>query len=72
MSRFEIGAGALHRRRTVMDGEVDDGLINCGRSGEKREIRYGHCTHQWTAEEGPQTDRAREMVKAFIARQLKS
>jgi acetyl esterase len=30
------------------------------------------CPHQWTAEEGPQTDRAREMVKAFIARQLKT
>jgi acetyl esterase/lipase len=30
------------------------------------------CTHQWTAQEGPQTDRAREMVKAFVARQLKT
>jgi acetyl esterase/lipase len=30
------------------------------------------CTHQWTAQEGPQTDRAREMVKAFIAGQLKA
>ena len=28
--------------------------------------------HEWVAKEGPQTDRAREMVKAFIARQLKS
>jgi acetyl esterase len=28
--------------------------------------------HEWVAEEGPLTDRAREMVKAFIARQLKS
>jgi hypothetical protein len=28
--------------------------------------------HQWVANEGPQTDRARAMVKAFIARQLKS
>ena len=26
--------------------------------------------HQWTAEEGPQTDRAREMVKRFIARHV--
>jgi acetyl esterase len=26
--------------------------------------------HEWVAKEGPQTDRAREMVKAFIARQL--
>jgi acetyl esterase len=28
--------------------------------------------HEWVANEGPQTDRAREMVKAFIARQLKT
>ncbi len=28
--------------------------------------------HEWVAQEGPQTDRARAMVKAFIARQLKS
>jgi acetyl esterase/lipase len=27
--------------------------------------------HEWVAKPGPQTDRAREMVKAFIARQLK-
>jgi alpha-beta hydrolase superfamily lysophospholipase len=26
--------------------------------------------HDWVAEEGPLTDRARQMVKAFIARQL--
>jgi acetyl esterase/lipase len=28
--------------------------------------------HQWVAQPGPQTDKARAMVKAFIARQLKS
>src|SRR5262249_21943837 len=27
--------------------------------------------HEWVATPGPQTDRAREMVKAFIARQLR-
>jgi alpha-beta hydrolase superfamily lysophospholipase len=26
------------------------------------------CEHEWVAKPGPQTDRAREMVKAFIAR----
>ena len=26
--------------------------------------------HEWVAKPGPQTDKAREMVKAFIARQL--
>ena len=29
------------------------------------------CEHEWVAKEGPQTERARAMVKAFIARQLK-
>jgi acetyl esterase/lipase len=28
--------------------------------------------HQWVANEGPQTDKAREMVKAFIARNLRT
>jgi hypothetical protein len=28
------------------------------------------CEHEWVAKEGPQTDRAREMVKAFIARMI--
>ena len=28
------------------------------------------CEHEWVATPGPQTDRAREMVKAFVARQL--
>jgi hypothetical protein len=28
--------------------------------------------HEWVATPGPQTDRAREMVKAFIASQLKT
>jgi hypothetical protein len=28
------------------------------------------CEHRWVAEPGPQTDRAAEMVKDFIARQL--
>jgi acetyl esterase len=28
------------------------------------------CEHEWVATPGPQTDRAREMVKAFIARHV--
>jgi acetyl esterase/lipase len=28
------------------------------------------CEHEWVARPGPQTDRAREMVKSFVARQL--
>ena len=30
------------------------------------------CEHEWVATPGPQTDRAREMVKAFIARHWKA
>jgi acetyl esterase/lipase len=32
---------------------------------------FENCEHEWVARPGPQTDRAREMVKAFVARQLK-
>jgi acetyl esterase len=28
------------------------------------------CEHEWVAQPGPQTDRARVMVKAFITRQM--
>jgi acetyl esterase/lipase len=30
------------------------------------------CEHQWIAEPGPQTDRAHEVLKAFIAKQLRA
>lgn len=33
---------------------------------------FENSEHEWVANEGPQTDRAREMVKTFIARQLKA
>jgi hypothetical protein len=31
---------------------------------------FENSVHEWVAEPGPQTDKAREVVKAFIARQL--
>ena len=31
---------------------------------------FEDCEHEWVAKPGPQTDRARDMVKAFIARQV--
>jgi acetyl esterase/lipase len=31
---------------------------------------FENCEHEWVAKPGPQTDRAREMVKAFVKRQL--
>jgi acetyl esterase/lipase len=33
---------------------------------------FENSVHEWVAQEGPQTDRAREMVKQFIARQLRA
>ena len=33
---------------------------------------FERCDHLWVLQPGPVTDRAHEMVKAFIARQLKT
>jgi hypothetical protein len=64
----------------IMQGALDDNVIPPIQ--EKFAATYraagGECqldifegsTHEWVAEPGPQTDRAHEMVKAFIARQL--
>lgn len=66
----------------IMQGELDDNVLPEMQETFAATYRaaggscdyhvFEGCPHQWTAEEGPQTDRAREMVKAFIARQLKS
>ena len=64
----------------IMQGELDDNVLPAVQ--EKFAATYraagGDCqfqvfeksVHEWVAEPGPQTDRAHEMVKAFIARQL--
>ena len=66
----------------IMQGELDDNMLPAVQ--EKFVATYkaagGDCEfhvfegseHEWVATPGPQTDRAREMVKAFIARQLKA
>ena len=33
---------------------------------------FENSVHEWVAQPGPQTDKARATVKAFIARQLKA
>ena len=65
----------------IMQGALDDNVLPALQ--EKFAAAYraagGTCEltifenseHEWVAKPGPQTDRAREMVKAFIARQLK-
>jgi len=66
----------------IMQGALDDNVLPALQ--EKFAATYkaagGVCEltvfegseHEWVAEPGAQTDRAREMVKAFIARQLKA
>ena len=64
----------------IMQGALDDNVLPAVQ--EKFAAAYraagGSCQleifegseHEWVAKPGPQTDRAREMVKTFIARQL--
>jgi acetyl esterase/lipase len=66
----------------IMQGALDDNVLPAVQ--EKFAATYkaagGVCEltvfegseHEWVAKPGPQTDRAREMVKAFIARQLRA
>ena len=66
----------------IMQGALDDNMLPALQ--EKFAATYraagGVCEltvfegseHEWVAKPGPQTDRAREMVKAFIARHLKA
>jgi acetyl esterase/lipase len=64
----------------IMQGALDDNVLpevqerfaQTYRSagGDIQYQLFEGCEHEWVAQPGPQTDRAREMVKAFIARQV--
>jgi acetyl esterase/lipase len=66
----------------IMQGGLDDNMLPTVQEKFARTYRaaggdcqyelFEGCEHEWVATPGPQTDRAREMVKAFIARQLKT
>jgi acetyl esterase/lipase len=66
----------------VMQGELDDNMLPAVQArfvaaykaagGECQYQVFEGCEHEWVAKPGPQTDRAREMVKAFIARHCKT
>jgi acetyl esterase len=66
----------------IMAGALDDNVLPeiqkkfvasyKAAGGEVQFQIFEGAEHEWVANEGPQTDRAREMVKAFIARQLKA
>jgi acetyl esterase len=65
----------------IMQGALDDNVLPAAQEkfakayaaagGDVQFQVFEDCEHEWVAKPGPQTDRAREMVKAFIARQLK-
>ena len=64
----------------IMQGSLDDNMLppdqekfakTYNASGGKCDyVLFENCVHQWTAKEGPDTDRARATVKAFVAKQL--
>jgi alpha-beta hydrolase superfamily lysophospholipase len=66
----------------IMQGALDDNVLPAVQEKFTATYRaaggvceltiFEGCEHEWVAKPGPQTDRAREMVKAFIARQLKA
>jgi acetyl esterase/lipase len=67
---FLIMQGALDDN---MLPEVQEKFVGAYRAagGECDYHLFANSVHEWVAEPGPQTDKARETVKAFIARQLK-
>ncbi|MGH8648939.1 MAG: alpha/beta hydrolase, partial [Burkholderiales bacterium] len=66
----------------IMQGALDDNVLPAlqerfaasyrAAGGECQLEIFAGCEHMWVAQPGPQTDRAHEMVKAFIARQLRA
>jgi dipeptidyl aminopeptidase/acylaminoacyl peptidase len=66
----------------IMAGALDDNVLPeiqekfvaayRAAGGEVQFQIFEGAEHEWVANEGPQTDRARAMVKDFIARQLKA
>jgi len=64
----------------IMQGALDDNVLPAVQETFAKTYRaaggscdlhvFEGCEHEWVAKPGPQTDRAREMVKAFIARHV--
>jgi hypothetical protein len=64
----------------IMQGALDDNILPAAQENSRRHIGPPAETfsfscsktvkREWVAQEGPQADRAREMVKAFIARNV--
>jgi acetyl esterase/lipase len=66
----------------IMQGALDDNVIPPiqekfaasyrAAGGECQLDVFDGCVHEWVAHPGPQTDRSHEMVKTFIAKQLRA
>ena len=66
----------------IMQGALDDNVLPSmqehfvktykAAGGDCEYHLFENSVHEWVAEPGPQTDKAREVVKAFIARQLRA
>jgi acetyl esterase len=66
----------------IMQGALDDNMLPSlqekfaktykAAGGNIEYHLFENCVHEWVAEPGPQTDKARDTVKEFIARQLKA
>ena len=64
----------------IMQGALDDNVLPAvqekfaatyrAAGGDCRYELYAKCEHEWTGRPGPMTDRAHEMVRAFIARNV--
>jgi acetyl esterase/lipase len=64
----------------IMQGALDDNVLPAVQEKFAQSYRdaggdiqyqlFEGCEHEWVAQPGPQTDRARELVKAFISRQV--
>ena len=78
----ERGEASVLPPMFILQGELDDNVIppiqekfakTYRAAGGECELEiFPGCGHMWVADPGPQTDRAHEMIKAFIARQLKT
>jgi alpha-beta hydrolase superfamily lysophospholipase len=64
----------------IMQGDLDDNVLPAlqekfaaaykGAGGDGQLHVFAGCEHEWVAKPGPQTDRAHEMVKSFIAQNV--
>ncbi len=64
----------------IMQGSLDENVLPAiqekfaaayrAAGGECELVAFEGCDHEWIAKPGPHTDRAHEVLKAFIARQL--